>query len=103
MLCVLIVFTSDHQTFCNLFKARWHVIECTNHDIVVGLFSELLMRLSKDIYLGYGKKLHFTWGSNRGPSDCEPSTLPLDHNTNSTSLFGMALLRSAGPIYSVIM
>jgi hypothetical protein len=31
--------------FCSLFKVR-HVIGCTNHDIVVGLCSELFMRLS---------------------------------------------------------
>ena len=33
----LIVFTSDHQTFCSLFKVRRHVIgiECINHDVVV--------------------------------------------------------------------
>ena len=43
--------------FCNLFKVRQHVIGCIDHDIVVGLCSELVMRLSYSIHLGYGKKL----------------------------------------------
>ena len=34
------------RLFCNLFKVRRHVIGCINHDIVIGLCSELLMRLS---------------------------------------------------------
>ena len=33
------------------------------------------MRLSYCIHLGFGKK---AFGSNRGPSDCEASTRPLD-------------------------
>ena len=36
------------------------------------------MRLSYYVHLGYGKKLSPPMGSNRGPSDCESSTLPLD-------------------------
>ena len=49
----LIVFMSDHQTFCNLFNNRRHDIGCINHDIVVGLCSELLMRLSYVIHQGF--------------------------------------------------
>ena len=51
----LIVFTSDHQTFSSSFKGRWHVIGSINHNIVMGLCSELLMRLSYYIDPGYGK------------------------------------------------
>ena len=54
----LIVFMSDHQTFCNLFKVRQHVIGCIKHDIIVGLGSKLLRRLSYYTHLGYGK--HFS-------------------------------------------
>ena len=36
------------------------------------------MRLLYYIHLGYAKKLLYLWGSNRGPSDCESCTLPLD-------------------------
>ena len=79
-LFVLIVFTSDHKTFCSLFKVRQHIIGCINHDIVIGLCAELFMRLSHYIYLGYDKKLSSHMGSNRGLSDCEPSTLPLDQS-----------------------
>ena len=52
----LIVFTSDYQTFCNLFKVRGHFIGCINHDIVIGLCSELLVGLIYYIHPGYGKK-----------------------------------------------
>ena len=46
-----VCFTPDHQTFCSLFKVRQHVIGCINYDIVVGLCSELLMRISYYIHL----------------------------------------------------
>ena len=74
---------SDHQTFCSLFKVRRHVIGCINHDIVVGLCSDLLIRSSYYIHLRYVKSFCLTQGSNRGPSDCEPFTLPLDQSTSS--------------------
>ena len=49
-------FTSDQQTVCSLFKIRLRVIECVNYDLVIGLFSELLMRLTDYIHTGYGNK-----------------------------------------------
>ena len=52
----LIVFTSDHQTFCIQFKVRQHFIGCINHYIVVGLFFDLFLRLSYYVHPGYGKK-----------------------------------------------
>ena len=58
----LIAFTSDHHTFSSLFKVRWHAIGCVTHDIVVGLYSELFMRLSYYIHQGYGKKLSSLMG-----------------------------------------
>ena len=54
--CLNACFMSDHQTFRSLFKVR-HVIWCINHDIILGLCSELFMRLSYYIRLEYGKKL----------------------------------------------
>ena len=53
----LIVFMSDHQTFCSLFNVRRHVIGCINHEIVVHLCSAIFMRLSYYIHLGFGEKL----------------------------------------------
>ena len=44
-LFVLIVFTSNHQTFCSLFKVKRLVIGIINSDIVIGLCLEILMRL----------------------------------------------------------
>ena len=71
-------FTSDHQTFVQSIK-RQTCHGCINHDIVIGLCSELLMRLIYYIHLGFGKKAFCpTWGSNCSRFDCEPSTLPLD-------------------------
>ena len=58
----LIVFTSDYHTFCSRFKVKRHVIGCTNHDIVVGLCSDIFMRLSYYIHLGYGKKFSARMG-----------------------------------------
>ena len=47
-------FTSDHQNFavCSRSDRLW----VHNHDIVLGLI-DLVMRLSKYIHLGFGKKL----------------------------------------------
>ena len=57
--------------FYSLFKVR-HVIWCTNHKIVVvGLCSELLMRLSYYIRRAYGKKC----STLAGPFDRELSAL----------------------------
>ena len=56
-------FTFDHQTFYSLFKVGSRVIGCKNHDIAVGLCSEILMRLSYYINLGYVKKLPSHMGS----------------------------------------
>ena len=47
-------FTSEQHTFCSLSKVRRHVIGCVNHDIVFGLCSETLLRLSCYINLVYG-------------------------------------------------
>ena len=49
----LIIFASSHQALFSLFKDRRLVIRCLNHDIAVGLCSELIMRLSYHIHLGY--------------------------------------------------
>ena len=70
--------------FLQFFKVRRHAIGCINNDIAVGLCSELFMMTSNyiHIYIGYGKKLHHTWGSNRSPSDYEPSFIPLDQSIN---------------------
>ena len=54
--CLILFLPSDHQTFCSLFKIRRHDIVCINHEIVIGLCSELLMRLFYYIHPGYGKK-----------------------------------------------
>ena len=59
-----------HQTFCGLFRVRRHVIGCVNHSIV-GLCSELLMRLSNSIH---------PCGSKPGPHKREPSSLNLDQS-----------------------
>ena len=45
------------SNFFSLFKLRWHAIGCINNDTVVGLCSDLLMRLSYYIFLEYFKKL----------------------------------------------
>ena len=63
------VFSSDHPTifclilfyirpsdFCYQFKGRRHFIGCFNHDIVIGLCSELHLRLSYYIHPRYGNK-----------------------------------------------
>ena len=73
----LILFTPDHHTFCSLLRSDgMPFIGWINHDIVVGLCPELLMRLSYNFHLGYGKKLTSHGETNRGPSDHKSSTLP---------------------------
>ena len=76
-------FTSDHQTFCShLFKVRRHVIGCINHAIVVGLSSELLMKLSYYSRLDYSKKFSYhKWI--KPDSDFEPCILPIHQSANS--------------------
>ena len=83
----LIVFSSNHRLFFSLFKVRQHANGCFNHDIKVGLCSELLMRLSFYIIYDMVKSFPLTWGSNRGPSDCAPSIIPLYQSANSCFLF----------------
>ena len=56
MYVCLVVFIVRPTDFCIVFKVRRHVIGCINHDIVVGLCSELLMRLSYYIHPGCGNK-----------------------------------------------
>ena len=41
---------------------------------------QLLMKLSNYFHPGYGKKNGLTLGSNSGPPECEPSTLPMDQS-----------------------
>ena len=36
---------STIRLFCCIFMIRWHAIGCINHDIVVGLLSELLLNV----------------------------------------------------------
>ena len=79
---VLIFFTSDKTYFCSLFKVRRHVLECMNNEIVVGLCSEPLMRLSYYIHLGYCKKLSYHMGIEPRSADCEVSIQPLDQSAN---------------------
>ena len=71
--------TSDHQILFSLLQVRWHVIWCINQDIVRPLlraaYEVILLHSSRIWY----KVVSLTWGSNRGTSECEPSTLPLDH------------------------
>ena len=54
--------------FCSLFKVR-HVIGCINNDIVVGLWSELLMRLSYYIHQSC------IWEKFSNLAGCEPSIM----------------------------
>ena len=68
-----------HATYFSLKSRKCnmiHVIEWIDHDIVVGLCSEVPIRLS--YYIHMVKSFCFTWGSNWGPSHYKPSTLPLD-------------------------
>ena len=79
----LLVFAFDYQTFNSVFKKDSMSFGCFNHDIVVGLCSEIFMRFSYYIYPGYDKKVYaLTWGSNPGP---QSSTLPMDQSANSAS------------------
>ena len=53
--CLNSCFTNDHQIFVQSIQClTGH--GCMNHDIVIGLCSELLMMLSYHIHLGFGKK-----------------------------------------------
>ena len=62
---------------------RLHFIVCINHDIVIGLCSELCMRLSDYTHPGYGEKVFGPKkGSYPGPLERELSTLSLDQNAN---------------------
>ena len=63
-------------------------IRCINHDIVIGLCSELLMKLSCYILPGFGKKflVSMIWGSNLAPPERKSSTLPLDHSAMGPQL-----------------
>ena len=47
------LFCVQPSGFNSLFKVRRHVVMCINRDIVVGLCSELLKRLSYYIHLAY--------------------------------------------------
>ena len=59
---VCLLVTSDHQTFCSLLKVRRRIIGCINNKILIGLCSELLMRLFYCTHPGYGKKFLFAYG-----------------------------------------
>ena len=52
-----IVFYVQPSDFFGLFKVGRHVNVCINYNIIVGLCSELFVRLSYYITVGYGKKL----------------------------------------------
>ena len=76
---VVIVFLCRTNTFFQLFKVRLHFIGCINHDIVVELCSELLMRLS--IYnVVTAKKLVLLRESYSSLFNLDPLMLPLDHS-----------------------
>ena len=62
-ICLNACFCSDHQTLQSIQGQTSH--GCLNHDTVVGLYSELLMRLSYYIYLGFGKTFRLMWESTR--------------------------------------
>ena len=65
---------------CSLFQVRHVMIVLCNHARVVGLFSELLMKLFYCIHLGFGKSFRRTWESNPGPSDPWPKRQLIDQN-----------------------
>ena len=64
--CPKACFTSDHQTLPSILGQTCH--ECINHDTVVGLCSELLMRLSYYIHRSYGKNASTLAGIELGTS-----------------------------------
>ena len=57
------IFTSDHHTFCIIFKVRRHFIGCIKHDMVIDLCSELLILLHPSRI--WWKVFGLTWGSNQ--------------------------------------
>ena len=76
-------FTSNHHTFVLQSIQGQTCHGCINHDMPVGLCSELLMRLSYHIHQAFGKKkIRLTWKSNPSPFDRGSSTLPLDQSGN---------------------
>ena len=64
LFCFLL-FCVRPSDFYRLFKVRQHVIDSTNHDIVVGLCSKLFIRFFYSIHIGYGKKLSSHMGIER--------------------------------------
>ena len=80
--CLNACFTSDHHNLQSIQSRQTCHTRWINHDIVIDLCFELLMRLSIYIFLGFGKIKQLTWESNLGPSDRELSTLPLDQSAN---------------------
>ena len=87
--CFIACFTSYHQTLQSIQGQA--CLRCINHDKVVGLCSEVLMRLSYFIHIGFDKSFRLTWESNPGPSNRGSSTLPLDQNPNYVSLLILRL------------
>ena len=60
-------------------------IICINHDIVIGLCSDIHTRLSYYIRPGYGKNIFgLKWESKPCRRERETSTLPLDQSANSS-------------------
>ena len=76
-MCLIAYFTSDRKPY--FFQDQGLI----DYGIVLGICSELLMRLSSYIHLGYGKSFRLTWESNPGPSEIEASALPIDPSANS--------------------
>ena len=50
------------SAFFSLFKVRWHVIVCINHEIVISLCFKILKSLSYYNHPGYGKKFLVSYG-----------------------------------------
>ena len=80
-MCLNACFTSDHHILQSIQGQTYY--GCMNHDNVVGLCSEVLMRLSNFTHLGFGKVFWLIWDSNPGPSSRESSTLPFDQSVKS--------------------
>ena len=97
----LIIFSSDHQTFWSLFKACHG---CNNQDnrgpLLWAAYEVILLHPSKIL----AKSFWLTWGSNRCPSDCELSTLPLDHSGHiGCNIFCVSQFKCACPCHPVII
>ena len=87
ILCLNACFMSDHQSFVLTFQGQTYH-GCINKDIVV-LCSELLMRLSNYILSrSLVKSFWLTWGSNCGPSNSQPSTLPQTRQVYNFEILG---------------